>query len=210
MMLFAKSLSRTNRRLYRHSIDDDDFDAFPSSTPSSSFDAASFFNFSALSFCILLIDSSSISAQSPTPICDCLRQYFVSSCSFLSALFSSVCSSKAFIRGDWNASSSSSFANAVLLFTLASLEEERTRVDTKRITSRRCLLLLFVFVVFIIVIVASGRAVLRPKRGLPLLSLRAAANAAKGVRVGVVMMIYLCSNKCALISDVFLHSFHAL
>jgi hypothetical protein len=164
--LFAKSLARTNRRLYRpHSTDDDDFDAFPSSTPSSSFDAASFFNFSALSFCILLIDSSSISAQSPTPICDCLRQYFVSNCSFLSALFSSVCSSKAFIRGDWNvSSSSSSFANdALLLLIAASLEEERTRVDTKRITSRRCLLLVFVFVVFIFIV---GRALL----------LRAAAN----------------------------------
>jgi len=164
--LFAKSLARANRRLYRlHSTDDDDFDAFPSSTPSSSFDAASFFNFSALSFCILLIDSSSISAQSPTPICDCLRQYFVSNCSFLSALFSSVCSSKAFIRGDWNvSSSSSSFANdALLLLIAASLEEERTRVDTKRITSRRCLLLVFVFVVFIFIV---GRALL----------LRAAAN----------------------------------
>jgi len=152
--------------LYRpHSTDDDDFDAFPSSTPSSSFDAASFFNFSALSFCILLIDSSSISAQSPTPICDCLRQYFVSNCSFLSALFSSVCSSKAFIRGDWNvSSSSSSFANdALLLLIAASLEEERTRVDTKRITSRRCLLLVFVVVVFIFIV---GRALL----------LRAAAN----------------------------------
>lgn len=199
MMLFAKSLSRTNRRRRRHSTDDDDFDAFPSSTSSSSFAAALFFNFSALSFCILLIESSSISAQSPTPICDCLRQYFVSNCSFLSALFSSVCSSKAFIRGDWNASWSSSFANdaLLLLFKTASLYEERTRVDTKRSTSRRCLLLLFVFIVFIIVIVASGRALLRSKRGLPLPPLRAAANAAKGVRVGVVMMIYLCS-KCAL------------
>jgi hypothetical protein len=169
MMLFAKSLSRTNRPRRRHSTDDDDFDAFPSSTPSSSFAAASFFNFSALSFCILLIDSSSISAQSPTPICDCLKQYFVSNCSFLSALFSSVCSSKAFIRGDWNASwSSSPFANdaLLLLFIAASLEEERTRVDTKRSTSRRCLLLLFVFVVFIIFIVVLGRALL----------LRAAAN----------------------------------
>lgn len=187
MMLFAKSLSRANRPRRRHSTDDDDFDAFPSSTPSSSFDAASFFNFSALSFCILLIDSSSISAQSPTPICDCRRQYFVSNCSFLSALFSSVCSSKAFIRGDWNASWSSSFANALASLSEETKEGERTRVDTKRITSRRCLLLLFVFVVFI-VIVASGRALLRPMRGLPRPPLRPAANA-KGVRVGVVMMM---------------------
>ena len=36
------------------------------------------------------MDSWSISAQSPTPSFDCLRQYFVSSCSFRSSLFSSV------------------------------------------------------------------------------------------------------------------------
>mgnify|MGYP001368799193 CR=1 FL=1 len=46
---------------------------------------------------------------------------------------------------------------------MASLEEERMRVDTKRITSRRCLLLVFVVVVFIFIV---GRALL----------LRAAAN----------------------------------